>query len=176
MIHKGTNVNTLTPKCRKSTQTVSNLFFPAHLLYLRFLHGCDGIAVFVDRQPLDSTARFFRNVATTYPATRRHIAEDRSPSVNLSNLHGHWHCRAAEVLASRCSHFLAAPTATIFPCGGRLHVLHVPAYYSSQFLSLQQDWDSSACIVTRLQAGSTVSPPTSARYSFPFPGDKTAEA
>jgi hypothetical protein len=49
--------------------------------------------------------------------------------------------------------------ATTSPCGGRLHALQVPAYYSSQFLSLQQDWDSSAGIVTRLQAGSTVPPP-----------------
>lgn len=91
--------------------------------------------------------------------TRRHIAEDQSPSVNLSNLQGHWQCRAAEVLASGRSHFVAAATATTSPCGGRLHVLHVPAYYSSQFLSLQQDWDSSAGIVTRLQAGSTVPSP-----------------
>ena len=37
-------------------------------------------------------------------------------------------------------------------------MLHVPAYYPSQFLSLQQDWDGSAGIVTRLQAGSTVPP------------------
>ena len=45
-------------------------------------------------------------------------------------------------------------------------MLHVPAYYSSQFLLLQQNWDSSAGIVTRLQAGSTV--PLSRVPATPF--------
>jgi hypothetical protein len=55
----------------------------------------------------------------------------------------------------------ATPTS---PCGGRPQVLYVSAYNTQSIpffisLSLQQDWDSSVGIVTRLRAGYAVPPP-----------------
>jgi len=81
-VMKSRNLNFLEPSGNCSPVT-GLILFSTHLRDSRCLHRCDGNAVFRDGPTLDDGVRFFRNDGKTYPATRRHIAEDRSPSVNL---------------------------------------------------------------------------------------------